>query len=117
MLIGKPVALVSVPLEGVPKAPPLTTGAPALPTLIAKAVATPVPRPVTPVLIGTVTVPDAPSEIAVPLTVTELLVSDALPMLVSVLLAPEIVLLVRVWLPDKVATVLSIATVTADEPL
>lgn len=41
-----PVRLVTVPLLGVPKAPPLTTKAPAEPTLIAKAVATPVPRPV-----------------------------------------------------------------------
>jgi hypothetical protein len=47
-----PVRLVTVPLEGVPKAPPLTTGAPAEPTLIARAVATPVPRPDTPVEIG-----------------------------------------------------------------
>ena len=47
--MGKPVAFVSVPDEGVPKAPPLTTGAPAEPTLIAKAVATPVPKPVIPV--------------------------------------------------------------------
>ena len=49
---GKPVALVSVPDDGVPNAPPLTTGAPAVPTLTAKAVATPVPRPLTPVLMG-----------------------------------------------------------------
>ena len=47
-----PVRLVTVPLEGVPKAPPLTTGAPAEPTLTARAVATPVPRPDTPVAIG-----------------------------------------------------------------
>ena len=50
--IGRPVALVSVPDEGVPRAPPLTTGAPAVPTFTAKAVATPVPRPLTPVDIG-----------------------------------------------------------------
>lgn len=43
-----------------------------------------------------VTVPEPPNEIAVPLTVTELLVSEALPMFDSVLLAPEIVLLVSV---------------------
>ena len=42
---GRPVALVSVPEEGVPSAPPLITGAPAVPTLTASAVATPVPRP------------------------------------------------------------------------
>jgi hypothetical protein len=47
-----PVKLVTVPLEGVPNAPPFTTGAPAVPTLTAKAVATPVPKPLTPVEIG-----------------------------------------------------------------
>ena len=52
VLIGKPVALVKVPLDGVPRAPPLTTGAPAEPTATANAVATPVPNPDTPVLIG-----------------------------------------------------------------
>jgi hypothetical protein len=52
VLMGKPVALVKVPDEGVPNTPPLTTGAPAVPTLTARAVATPVPRPLTPVLIG-----------------------------------------------------------------
>ena len=56
------MALVKVPLEGVPKAPPLTTGAPAEPTFTASAVATPVPKPDTPVEIGSpvalVSVPD-----------------------------------------------------------
>ena len=47
-----PVRFVTVPELGVPNAPPLTTGAPAVPTLTAKAVATPVPRPDTPVLMG-----------------------------------------------------------------
>ena len=47
-----PVRLVTVPLEGVPSAPPLTTNAPAEPVLTANAVATPVPRPVTPEDIG-----------------------------------------------------------------
>ena len=37
-----------VPDAGVPNAPFNTTGAPALPTLIARAVATPVPKPVIP---------------------------------------------------------------------
>ena len=37
------VQLVSVPLLGVPNAPPFTTKAPAVPTLTARAVATPVP--------------------------------------------------------------------------
>lgn len=41
--IGRPVALVRVPEDGVPKAPPLTTTDPAVPTLTPKAVATPVP--------------------------------------------------------------------------
>jgi hypothetical protein len=49
---GKPVALVKVPDDGVPNAPPLTTNAPAEPVLTAKAVATPVPNPDTPVEIG-----------------------------------------------------------------
>ena len=40
---GKPVAFVSVPDDGVPKAPPLTTKAPAEPTATPKAVTTPVP--------------------------------------------------------------------------
>lgn len=61
--IGRPVALVSVPDEGVPKTPPLTKGAPAVPTFTAKAAATPVPKPDTPVEIGSpvvfVRVPDA----------------------------------------------------------
>ena len=58
-----------------------------------------------------------PSEIAVVPTVTELFVSEALPILDSVLLAPLIVLLVSVCVPFKVTTVVSIATVTAEEPL
>ena len=49
---GRPVALVKVPLEGVPSTPPLITGAPAEPVLTAKAVAIPVPKPETPVEIG-----------------------------------------------------------------
>ena len=50
--MGRPVAFVRVPLDGVPSAPPLTTGAPAEPTLTASAVATPVPRPLMPVETG-----------------------------------------------------------------
>ena len=41
-----------MPEDGVPSAPPLTTKAPPVPTLTASAVATPVPRPDTPVEIG-----------------------------------------------------------------
>lgn len=40
---GNPVALVSVPLDGVPKAPPLTTKEPAVPVFMPNAVTTPVP--------------------------------------------------------------------------
>jgi hypothetical protein len=47
-----PVRLVTVPLDGVPRTPPFTKGAPAEPTLTARAVATPVPKPETPVEIG-----------------------------------------------------------------
>lgn len=47
-----PVRFVTVPLVGVPNAPLNSTGAPALPVLTAKAVAMPVPRPETPVLMG-----------------------------------------------------------------
>jgi hypothetical protein len=43
---GRPVTLVNVPLDGVPNAPPLITKAPAEPVFTARAVATPVPRPV-----------------------------------------------------------------------
>jgi hypothetical protein len=49
---GKPVKFVAVPLDGVPSTPPLTKGAPEEPTLTARAVAMPVPRPDTPVAIG-----------------------------------------------------------------
>ena len=40
---GRPVAFVSVPLDGVPSTPPLTTTAPADPTFTPSAVTTPVP--------------------------------------------------------------------------
>ena len=47
-----PVRLVTVPELGVPRTPPLITNEPAVPTLTPRAVATLVPRPETPVLIG-----------------------------------------------------------------
>ena len=50
--IGNPVQLVSVPLDGVPRAPPLVTKAPDVPTATPSAVATFEPRPETPVEIG-----------------------------------------------------------------
>jgi hypothetical protein len=49
---GKPVAFVNVPLDGVPNTPPLTNGDPAVPTLTASALATPVPKPEIPVETG-----------------------------------------------------------------
>ena len=52
LLVPSTVQDDSVPLEGVPRAPPLTTGAPAEPTFTAKAVATPVPKPDMPVDTG-----------------------------------------------------------------
>ena len=50
--MGNPVQLVSVPLDGVPRAPPLVTKAPDVPTATPNAVATFEPRPETPVEIG-----------------------------------------------------------------
>ena len=49
--------------------------------------------------------------------VTELLVNELLPIFDNVLLVPLIVLLVSVWIPVSVATVLSIAIVTGVDPL
>ena len=72
LMLAVPVKLVTVPLAGVPNAPPLTTGVPAVPTLTANAVAMPVPKPLTPVLMGKpvalVNVPDDGVPNAPPLT-------------------------------------------------
>ena len=65
--------------------------------------------PVTLVTVPTVIEP--PRLVDVPLMVIAEFVRLELPMLVSVLLAPLMVLLVRVWLPVKVATVESMAIV------
>ena len=43
LMLAVPVKLVTVPLDGVPSAPPLTTNAPAVPVLTPSAVTTPVP--------------------------------------------------------------------------
>ena len=43
-----PVRLVTVPLDGVPRAPPLTVNAPALPTLFCRALRTPLPGEIVP---------------------------------------------------------------------
>ena len=43
LILAVPVRLVTVPPDGVPKAPPLTTNAPAVPVFTPRAVTTPVP--------------------------------------------------------------------------
>jgi len=43
LMLAVPVRFVTVPLDGVPRAPPLTTNAPAVPVLTPSAVTTPVP--------------------------------------------------------------------------
>ena len=72
---GNPVAFVKVPDDGVPNAPPLTIIDPAVPTATPRAVATLVPKPDTPVLIGKpvalVNVPDDGVPSAPPLTIKE----------------------------------------------
>jgi hypothetical protein len=72
-----PVKFVTVPELGVPKAPPLTTNAPAEPTLTPKAVATPVPKlviPVPPLATGRM-----PETSAVRLTAPNVGAPEALP--------------------------------------
>jgi len=59
---GSPVRFVATPEDGVPRAPPCTTGAPAEPTLTASAVATPVPRPAISPMVGAPTVIVAPAD-------------------------------------------------------
>ena len=60
---------------------------------------------------------EAPREMAVVPTVIDELTRLAFAMLLSVLFVPLIVLLVSVWVPVSVATVLSIAIVTGLDPL
>ena len=64
-----------------------------------------------------VIVAEPPRDMAVPLTVTALLVRLLLPMLLSVLLAPLIVLLVSVSVPASVAKVPVVGSVTAVLPV
>ena len=64
-----------------------------------------------------VIVPEAPNATFTPLYVTLELVNDALAMLLSVLLAPLIVLLVRVSEPDSVAKVPELGSVTLVTPV
>ena len=63
------------------------------------------------------TVIEPPKLTGVPLIVIALLVREELPMLISVLKLPLIDLFVSACVPDKVATVESIAIVTGDDPL
>ena len=56
LMLAVPVKFVTVPLDGVPKTPPLTTNEPAVPTATAKAVATLVPKPVTEPTAGVIVV-------------------------------------------------------------
>jgi len=90
-----PVRFVTVPLVGVPSAPLNSTGAPALPVLTASAVATPVPRPDTPVLMGRpvqlVSVPLEGVPSAPPLTNSVELVGMVVPLSVVVLLDDRLV--------------------------
>jgi len=90
-----PVRFVTVPLVGVPNAPLNNTGAPALPVLMAKAVAMPVPRPETPVLMGRPvqldSVPLAGVPSAPPLTNSVELVGMVVPLSVVVLLDDRLV--------------------------
>ena len=64
-----------------------------------------------------VIVPEPPKATFTPLYVTDELVRDALPMLLNVLLAPDIVLFVNVSEPDKVAKVPAVGNVTLVTPV
>ena len=75
----------------------------------------PVPKVSVPVVLA-VTVVDPPKLTELPLIVIDELVSAEFGMLVKVFDAPDIVLLVRVCRPVRVATVESIATVTLPDP-
>ena len=76
------------------------------------------PVPIVKVLgLTAVIVAEPPKATVEPLNVTDEFVRLELPMLLSVLFAPLIVLLVSVCAPVKVATVESIAIVTGVDPL
>src|SRR4051812_29751392 len=92
---GKPVAFVSVMDDGVPSAPPLVTNDPAVPRLMASAVATPVPRPVM--------VPNAGVHVA-----AETAVVSPLALLVTVTH--------EVALPNVPTLELTVASVVAHDP-
>ena len=63
-----PVKLVATPLDGVPNAPLKVTKAPAEPTATAKAVATPVPKPLIPVETGNPVALVSVADVGVPRT-------------------------------------------------
>jgi len=62
-----PVKLVATPPDGVPRAPPLVTNDPAVPTLRPRAVATPVPNEVMPV--PPLAIAKVPPRVSVPVVV------------------------------------------------
>ena len=64
-----------------------------------------------------VIVPEPPKDTVTPLYVTDELVRLALPMLLNVVLAPDIVLLVNVSEPDNVANVPEVGSVTLVTPV
>jgi hypothetical protein len=102
-----PVKFVTVPLEGVPSAPPFVTTAPDDPTLTTSAVATSVPRPETPVLIGRpvqlVSVPLDGVPRAPPLTSRVELAGIVVPLSVVVLLLPRVVNAPAAAVPPPIA--------------
>ena len=74
LILAVPVKFVTVPLDGVPRAPPLTTNAPAVPVFTPNAVTTPVPVVV---VLGVAAAPP-PSMIA--LLVSNALVAQVVPL-------------------------------------
>lgn len=124
------VAVAALPLMLIPHVPealvPVVLGAP---TVLYETVSAPDPLNVDPLAppappllnvselgVFAEIVPDPPSATATPLNVTLLLVSEELAILLSVLLAPLIVLFVSVCAPFSVATEESIVSVRAAEP-
>ena len=95
-----PVKLVTVPLLGVPNAPPLTTKAPAEPTLTASAVATPEPSPVMEPTAGVTVV--FPASVSWPCALTV-----KVPTCVAEPYAPAVtaVLVMLNWVPVRVRPV------------
>ena len=109
------VQFVNVPVDGVPSAPPLTTKAPAVPTATPSAVATLVPKPLTPVEIGRpvalVSVPEEGVPSAPPLTTK----APAVPVLTpSAVTTPVPVVTVAGATPAPPPTTIAFAARAAD---